>query len=387
MAYPGPRRDLFGDIAVGKGMLTWAQMRDALKRQAEYKLKGIPLRIGEICVEMELLSQPQCNDILATQRERRRTTQDENKDAAPDLDLEEIEDGETFQLGRYRLEKRLGGAMGLVFKGTDEQTHTTVALKVLPRHLAHDSAFVERFKREVKATCVMAHPNIIHIYDTGIEQGVFYLATEFIDGETLSQRLRRDGKIPEAEALRIGRDVALALAHAHARNVLHRDVKPENVMLAKSGEVKLADLGLAKFLRDEQPITAEGIAVGTPHYISPEQARALKDVDHRSDLYSLGATLFHLITGRLPYEGDNGAEVMKRHVFEAVPDPRNIDPSLSAGTAAMLMKLMAKDPAQRFQTGDELAAYLDKLLETGPPADLSSKVTQRRQTGLRKPFI
>ncbi|MFH0940191.1 MAG: serine/threonine-protein kinase [Planctomycetota bacterium] len=385
MALSDQYRNLFGDIAVSKGLLTWAQVRDALKRQTEYKLKGIPMHIGEICVEMGLLTQAQYNDILATQHERDNTISPEDRNATNYANLEEIEDGETFQLGRYRLEKRLGGVMSIVFKGTDTQTHSTVALKILPRHLAHDSAFVERFKREIKATCMMAHPNIVRICDTGIEQGVFYLATEFIDGETLSQRLRRDGKIPRAEALRIGRDIAHALGHAHARNVLHRDVKPENVMISSTGDVKLADLGLAKFLHDEQFITAEGIAVGTPHYISPEQARALKDVDHRSDLYSLGAMLFHIITGRLPYEGDNGAEVMKRHVFEAVPDPRSIDPNLSADIAEMIMKLMAKNPAQRFQTGEELAQHLDKLLKTMLSANLL--ITPRHQIGLRKPFI
>lgn len=383
-AFTGPRRDLFGDIAVSKNLLTWAQVRDALKRQAEYKSKGIPIRIGEVCLEMNLLNQGQVNDILSTQRDRRRPLQAESRSvAASDVDLEEIADGETYLLGRYRLEKRLGGAMGIVFKGTDEQTRTTVALKVLPRHLAHDTAFVDRFKREVKATCVLSHPNIVHIYDTGIEQGVFYLATEFIEGETLSQRLRREGKLPELEVLRIGREISNALSHAHARNVLHRDVKPENVMIAADGTVKLADLGLAKFLRDEQPITAEGIAVGTPHYISPEQARALKDVDHRSDLYSLGATLFHLATGRLPYEGDNGAEVMKRHVFEAVPDPRSINPGLSQSMADTLTKLMAKNPAHRFQTADELAQHLDALLQAAGGTPLQPG---QRRTVMRKPF-
>jgi serine/threonine-protein kinase len=383
------QRDLFGDIAVAKSLLTWAQVRDALKQQAKYKEMGIPMRIGEICIELTLLTQAQVNDVLTEQTSRRKAAVRESFEdedfASQDMDPGE---GETFKLGRYRLEKRLGGAMGIVYRGVDEQTQMTVALKVLPRHLAHDPAFVDRFKREVKATCVMHHPNIVHIYDTGVEQGVFYLATEFIDGETLTSLLRKAHRLAEHEALRIGGDVARALGHAHARNVLHRDVKPDNVMISKSGEVKLADLGLAKFLRDEKPITADGIAVGTPHYISPEQARALKEVDHRSDLYSLGATLFHLVTGRLPYEGDNGAEVMKRHVFEAVPDPRNLLASISAATAELLMKLMAKQPSQRFQSANELAQFIDGLLGTQPfspgqpPHAPSSSTTQRR----RKPF-
>ncbi|HYF51787.1 MAG TPA: serine/threonine-protein kinase [Planctomycetota bacterium] len=358
----GPRRDLFGDIAVSKNLLTWAQVRDALKRQSEYKQKGIPLRIGECCLELNLLTQVQINEVLATQREKRKSIPVEKKIDA-DFDFSDIEDGETFKLGRYKLDKRLGGAMGIVFRGIDEQTGSTIALKVLPRNLAHDPNFVERFKREVKATCVLSHPNIVHIYDTGIEQGVFYLATEFIDGETLTSKLRRETRFSDLDSLVVLRDVAKALGHAHSRRVLHRDLKPDNVMITKEGVVKLADFGLAKFLRDEQPITAEGIAVGTPHYISPEQARALKETDHRSDLYSLGATVFHLITGRLPYEGDNGAEVMKRHVFEAVPDPRSVRPDLNPAIADMLMKLMAKSPNQRYQTADELVAAVEPLIQ------------------------
>jgi eukaryotic-like serine/threonine-protein kinase len=386
MALTGPKKDLFGDIAVSKGLLAWAQVRDALKRQAEYKQKGIPMRIGEVCVEMGVLTQAQCGDILTTQREYRKQTRFEVRQI-PNFDLDDSEEGEIFRLGRYRLEKRLGGAMGMVYKGTDEQTKTTVALKILPKHLAHDTSFLERFKREVKATCVLYHPNIIHIYDTGVEQGIFYLATEFVDGESLNQRIGREGFIAERDGLRIGREVARALAHAHARNVLHRDVKPDNIMLGRGGEIKLADLGLAKFLRDEQPITAEGIAVGTPHYISPEQARALKDVDHRSDLYSLGATLFHAFTGRLPYEGDNGAEVMKRHVFEPVPDPLSAKATLSKPTAEMLMKLMAKDPADRFQTADELAQHIDKLLQAVDALHAQALQSVGRKTALvRKPF-
>lgn len=381
----GPRRDLFGDIAVAKQLLSWAQVRDALKRQSEYKQKGIPMRIGEICMELGLLNQGQINDVLAAQKEKRAAAGNAVRKVTEDFDFQDVEDGETFKLGRYKLDKRLGGAMGIVYRGTDEQTGVTVALKVLPKHLAHDTSFIERFKREVKATCVLSHPNIVHIYDTGIEQGVFYLATEFIDGESLSQKLRREGKLSELACMYILRDVGRALAHAHQRNLLHRDVKPDNVMVSKEGVMKLADFGLAKFIRDEQPITADGIAVGTPHYISPEQARALKETDHRSDLYSLGASVFHLVTGRLPYEGDNGAEVMKRHVFEAVPDPRVLKPDMSAPMADLLLKLMAKSPSQRYQTADEMVKACEPIIQTLEQA-IPPAADPMRKTQIRRPF-
>jgi len=365
-----PRRDLFGDVAVARKLLSWAQVRDALKRQLKYKEMGISVRIGEVTIELGLLTQVQVNEILADQADKRRTT----PSAAPSkpeesLGLEESsEEGDPVQLGNYSLQKRLGGVMGIVYRGTDSQTGRTVALKVLPRHLAHEMAFVERFKREVRATSILSHPNIVQVYDAGVIQGVFYLATEFIDGETLNQRLRRDKILPEKDVLEIGSKIAQALSHAHSKSVLHRDVKPENVMVSKAGDIKLADFGLAKMLADEQRITAEGIAVGTPHYIAPEQARALKETDHRADLYSLGATLFHLATGRLPYEGDDGAEIMRRHVFDEVPDPRSVKADLSPELSNIILKLMAKNPANRFQSAQDLAAEIAKQLGHAAPA-------------------
>ena len=363
-----PRRDLFGDVAVAKGMLTWAQVRDALKRQLKYKEMGIPIKIGEVAIEMRLLTLAQCNDVLAEQSTRRKAS----GTAAPKKltetnSLEDIDDGEPFLLGRFRLEKRLGGVMGVVYRGVDTENNMEIALKALPKTLAFEPSFVERFKREVKATGSLAHPNIVRIFDAGVEHGVFYLAMEFIEGESLNQRLRREGVMNEKDALKIGYYVAQALAHAHAKNVLHRDVKPENIMLAKDGRVKLTDFGLAKLLADEQQITAEGIAVGTPHYIAPEQARALKDTDHRADLYALGATLFHIMTGRLPYEGDDGAEIMRRHVFEATPDPRKVKPDMTPAVADILIKLMAKSPADRFQSATDLCAAMQPFIGDLPP--------------------
>jgi len=347
-------------------MLTWAQVRDVLKQQLHYRNMGMPIRIGEMAVEMNLLTSAQRNEVLAEQAQRRKAAAPAGKSADKQAPEDDSEITEAYQFGRFRLDKRLGGVMGVVFRGVDTQTGYRVALKVLPRPLAFDSGLVERFKREVKATGVLSHPNIVRVYDAGVENGVFFMAMEYIEGETLAERMRRDGRVAEEEGLRIARHVARALAHAHSHNVLHRDVKPDNIMLAGSGVAKLTDFGLAKLLADQQQITAEGIAVGTPHYIAPEQARAAADTDHRADLYALGATLFHVITGRLPYEGDDGAEVMRRHVFEPTPDPRTIRPDISAGTAAMLMKLMAKQPAQRYQNAGELVQYLDSVLGPEP---------------------
>ena len=359
----GPRRDLFGDIAVAKCMLTWAQVRDILKKQVRYREKGILIRVGELAVEMGFLNTAQCNDIIADQRNRRKAYE-VKPTPAHNPEIQDWQDAEDrpFTLGRYKLEKRLGGVMGIVFKGIDTQTNQAVAIKVLPKSLAQDASFVERFKREVRATSSLSHPNIISVWDSGVINSTFYLAMEYVEGETLIKRLHRENVLSEKEALSIGLGVARALEHAHAQGVLHRDVKPENIMISSTGQVKLADLGLALFLQDSLRITSEGIAVGTPHYISPEQARALRNTDHRSDLYSLGATLFHAVTGRLPYEGENGGEVMKRHVFEPAPNAKDVNPAVSNDTAGLILKLMAKHPDARYQTAAELAAVLEMMV-------------------------
>ena len=364
MATPvnAPRRDLFGDLAVAKCMLTWSQVRDILKKQVQYRERGIIIRVGELAIEMGHLNAAQVTELITEQRARRKS----NTPRAPKqaVELQEWEDAseQPFILGRYSLEMRLGGVMGIVFRGTDTQTGRVVAVKVLPKSLAQDPSFVERFKREVRATSALSHPNIISVFDSGVINSVFYLAMEYVEGETLIRRLLRDKILSEKDALIMALGVTRALEHAHAQGLLHRDVKPENIMLSKTGQIKLADLGLALFLQDALRITSEGIAVGTPHYISPEQARALRNTDHRSDLYSLGATLFHCVTGRLPYEGDNGSEVMKRHVFEPAPNPQDVNPAVSNNTAGMILKLMAKDPDQRYQTATELAAVIEHLL-------------------------
>jgi serine/threonine-protein kinase len=357
-----PRRDLFGDIAVSKCLLTWSQVRDLLKKQVAYKDKGIVVRIGEVAIEMGCINAAQCNEIIAEQRQLRKATT-VKPNTAEALELQDWEEtGQPYELGRYQLQRRLGGVMGVVYKGLDTESGREVAVKVLPRSLAQDQSFVERFKREVRATSALSHPNIISAWDAGVINSVFFLAMEYVEGETLIRRLQRERILSERDALLIGLGVARALEHAHAQHVLHRDVKPENIMISSTGQVKLADLGLALFLNDQLRITSEGIAVGTPHYISPEQARALRTTDHRSDLYSLGATLFHLVTGRLPYEGENGGEVMKRHVFEPVPNPQEIIPTLSDDCAGLIMKLMAKAPEQRYGSATELAAVIEYVL-------------------------
>jgi serine/threonine-protein kinase len=252
------------------------------------------------------------------------------------------------RFGEYEILEELGsGGMGKVYRAKDVTLERSVALKTLAPGSANDPAFVERFLREARAVARLNHPNIVQIYNFGSVEGTWYLAMEFVDGPSLGQRLR-SGRFSEAEVVRITRQVCQALALAHAEGLVHRDIKPDNIMLTSRGDVKLVDLGIAKRLDEDQSLTQTGHSMGTPHYISPEQIRGLKDIDARADIYSLGATLYHLVTGHTPYLGASGAVVMSMHLVEPLPDPRIYEPALSDGFCSVLRKMMAKKREERY---------------------------------------
>jgi serine/threonine-protein kinase len=275
------------------------------------------------------------------------------------------------KLGRYELVRRLGeGAMATVFEARDERNGRTVALKVLPRKLAGDAEFVERFQREAAALASLSHPNITAVYESDAAGGWFFYAMEYVPGDSLVTRLERLGRFSESESLHITAQIASALAHAHRRNIIHRDVKPDNVLMTSGDTVKLSDFGLAKLLQADSKLTAAGIAVGTPHYLSPEQAVGSKDIDHRCDLYGLGVTLFHMLTGRLPFDAATAMEVMTMHVHVAPPDPRQFVPTISRSAARLTLRLMSKRPQDRPINGEEVLAAIQAIQrgETDVPA-------------------
>jgi len=274
------------------------------------------------------------------------------------------------KLGHFELLRRIGeGAMGAVFEARDTKSGgRIVALKVLPKQLASDEQYMERFKREVQTLSQFDHPNIVKYYGAGHTAGYWHMSMEFVDGESLGERIKREGKVPEAEALRIIRDAALGLGHAHARNQIHRDVKPENILISKEGLVKVLDFGLAKPQDDTVQLTAVGISIGTPYYISPEQAIGEQKIDHRADLYGLGVTLYQLLTGKLPFDHPNSTQVMVMHVQNPAPDPRATAPELSRDSSKLCLRMMAKRPQDRYASGEDVAAAIERVLH-GQPLD------------------
>jgi serine/threonine-protein kinase len=271
------------------------------------------------------------------------------------------------RLGPYEIERRLAkGGMGSVFVARDRLTGGQVALKVLAGERAKRDPDAKRFFREARLACALKHEGIVRGLGFGCDRGIRYFAMELVPGESLKHRLKREGALPEAVGVEIGRRIALALAYAHARSIVHRDVKPDNVLVSRPEEgalvVKLCDLGLAREVEDEADVTKSGVTVGTPRYISPEQARGERDVDVRSDIYSLGVTLFHVLSGQPPFPDASGMLVMSRHIFDAVPDVRSVRPDLSEAVAAVLRRMTMKKREDRHGSAAEVAAALEGVV-------------------------
>jgi eukaryotic-like serine/threonine-protein kinase len=259
---------------------------------------------------------------------------------------------------RYTVGELLGrGGMAEVYLATDRVLDRPVAFKILGGWLANDATFVERFRREALAAARISHPNLVAVFDAGSEGDLHYIVMEYVAGETLADALRIGGRVQPDRATRIATDVADALGVAHAARMIHRDVKPANVMLTPEGRTKLMDLGIARSL-DGESITRASSIIGTAGYVSPEQARG-DPVDHRSDIYSLGCVLYEMLTGRQPFEAADPLAVAYKHVHEAVTPPSAVEPSVPPVLEAVTMRAMEKDPAARFQSVADMASALD----------------------------
>jgi serine/threonine protein kinase len=259
---------------------------------------------------------------------------------------------------RYTVGELLGrGGMAEVYVATDRVLDRPVAFKVLGDWLAHDDTFVERFRREALAAARISHPNLVAVFDAGSEDGVHYIVMEYVPGETLADVLRREGRLDANRATKIAASMADALAVAHAARIVHRDVKPANVMLTPDGRTKLMDLGIARSI-DGDSITHASSILGTAGYISPEQARG-DPVDHRSDIYSLGCVLYEMLTGRQPFEAQDPLAVAYKHVHEAPMPPTSLEPSIPPALEAVILRAMEKEPAARFQSVADLASSLE----------------------------
>ncbi len=271
----------------------------------------------------------------------------------------------------YEFISRIGrGSQAVVYKARQLSMDRTVALKILDRKVAATSDFRERFVKEARSAAALSHNNIVQAYDVGEHKGVNYFVQEYVEGTTVADILRERGKaFDEAEALEIIIQIARALAHAHSRGFIHRDVKPKNIMLTPEKVAKLADMGLARQVTDADAATAEaGKAFGTPYYIAPEQIRGDPNIDFRADIYSLGATLYQMLTNRVPFDAPQPQQVMQKHLTAPLTPPDHINTRLSSGISETIEVMMAKNPADRYQSTENLLMDLESVREGNPPA-------------------
>jgi len=338
---------LFGKLAVEQGLCTDEELRRSLQELKERR-KVDPLMLQDLMVQLGY--------VTPSQAERLKTSIKESKVAAQ-------------QIPGYKIIGKVGaGAMAVVYKAKQISLNRTVAIKVLPRRFSENPEYVQRFYKEGQAAGKLNHPNIVQAIDVGESGGYHYFVMEFVEGKTIADDLNAGHIFGEQEAIEIIIQVCHALQHAHAHGLVHRDVKPKNIMINTQGVVKLADMGLARETTDiEAAQSEEGKAYGTPYYIAPEQIRGKIDIDGRADIYGLGATFYHMVTGRVPYTGDDSAEIMKKHLKEKLIPPDHINTSLSAGVSEVIEIMMAKHREDRYNNVDELLLDLEALRQGQPP--------------------
>src|SRR5436305_7239258 len=267
--------------------------------------------------------------------------------------------GELFD-GRYRLERKCGsGGMADVYLATDESLGRSVAIKILSDRYAQDDGFVERFRREASSAAGLNHPNIVAVYDRGEAEGTYYIAMEYLDGPTLKDEITRRAPLPEPEAIAWATQALDALDFAHRRGVIHRDVKPHNMVLTEDGRLKVTDFGIARAANTQQ-MTEVGSIVGTAQYLSPEQARG-QAVGPQSDLYSMGVVLYEMLSGELPFTGESAVDIAMKQVSDTPPPLNRRNRLVSPAMEQVVMRALAKDPALRFSSAKAMAEELGRV--------------------------
>ncbi len=262
--------------------------------------------------------------------------------------------------GRYELLEKIGdGGMAVVYKGKDKLLNRFIAVKILRPEFTKDATFVENFKRESQAAAGLSHPNIVGVYDVGREGNINYIVMELIEGDTLNKIIEKEAPMDYRKVIDISKQVASALRIAHKNKIIHRDVKPHNIMVTNDGVVKLADFGIARAVNDATLSTGSKI-VGSVHYFSPEQARG-NYVDERSDIYSLGIVMYEMLTGKVPFDGDNPVTVALKHINEEIVPPRELEPSIPPALERIVMKATSKFQTNRYANADELIQDLDNV--------------------------
>ncbi|HLQ29746.1 MAG TPA: serine/threonine-protein kinase [Ktedonobacteraceae bacterium] len=275
-------------------------------------------------------------------------------------------------LGNYTILAPLGqGGMARVYKAHQENLDREVAVKVLPPWFAADRNFVERFNQEARLVARLSHPNIVTVHDASEFSGNLYIVMQLVDGGTLKQRLDQlqalNKQMDVLEANRIFSQLASALSYAHDNGIIHRDVKPVNVLMDRAGRPILSDFGIAKVLAGSKELTRQGAGVGTPEYMSPEQCQG-GPVDARADIYALGVMLFEALTGRLPFMGDNYPALAHSHIYEIPPHPGAINPAIGPAVAQVVITALMKNPMQRYQRANDMAEALERAVHSLPTA-------------------
>jgi eukaryotic-like serine/threonine-protein kinase len=268
----------------------------------------------------------------------------------------------TVLSGRYRLEAKLGsGGMSTVYLASDETLDRPVAVKVMHREMSEQEDQLQRFRQEARAVAKLSHPNVVSVIDAGEDGGYPYIVFEYVKGETLKQRIARVGALDTQDAIAYAIEVGRGLGVAHARNMVHRDIKPQNVLIDEEGRAKLTDFGISRQL-EQDGVTATGRVLGTTDYVAPEQAMG-RDVDPRSDVYSLGVVLYEMLVGQVPFHADSQVGVAMKHVNEELPDVQRRRPEASAAVALVVERSTAKNPAERYQSIGEMIDDLETALE------------------------
>ncbi len=338
---------LLGRMAIDQRLCTEEELRHCVE-ETKQKAGDSPVTLEQVLLQKRYITPNQLNRLKANIKESRDTA---------------------GQIPGYKILGKLGsGAMAVVYKAKQLSLDRTVAIKVLPKKFVQKSDYVERFYKEGRLAAKMNHNNIVQAIDVGEVGGLYYFVMEYVEGRTLYDDLSQGKIFDEREAIDIVIQVARALGHAHAQGLIHRDVKPKNIMINKDGVVKLADMGLARETSDIKAAKHEkGKAFGTPYYIAPEQIRGEVDIDGRADIYSLGGTLFHMVTGRVPFEAGTPSEVMRKHLKEPLVPPDHINTVLSTGISEVIEVMMAKDRNERYSTMDEVITDLEAVRDGKPP--------------------
>jgi serine/threonine protein kinase/tetratricopeptide (TPR) repeat protein len=299
--------------------------------------------------------------------------------------LRELTTGSTFA-GRYQVIEELGkGGMGRVYKVLDAEVQEKVALKILKPEIAADEETIERFRNELRFARKISHKNVCRMYDLSREQGTQFITMEYVEGENLKSLMRRMGQFSIGKAVSVARQVGEGLAEAHQLGVVHRDLKPQNIMIDNDGNVRIMDFGIARSLKGKG-ITDERVMIGTPEYMSPEQVDGA-EADGRADIYALGVVLYEMLTGKVPFEGDNALSVALKHKTEIPHDPRELNPQIPEALSAMILKCLEKDRAKRYQNVEDVISDLGKIESGLTPTSGILRPASLARPSRRKPII